>query len=103
MTWVIIACLVVVAVLLVLLIIKVKKISELELIQQNLVQENASQATQIVTLQSDIEKLKKTLEEVKKIETAKETKKRTSRKTAPPAGDSAARVDRLNSDELQDN
>ncbi len=58
---------------------------------------------QIVTLQADIDKLKKAQEEIKNIEIEKETKKRTSRKTAPPAGDSAARIERLNSDELQDN
>ena len=102
MTWLIVLLLVLVSVLLVLLSIKVRKVADLEIENNYLTNENASLMLQVSTLQNNIEKMKSTLQEISEIETKKETKKKQSRKETPASGDVDARLDRLNSDGVQD-
>ena len=101
MTWVIVGLMVVIVALLVLIIFKTRKVNELELSIVHYQTENTSLAVKCETLQQNINRLKATIEEIKAIETEKETKKKRSKKEAPPAGDSDARLDRLNSDSVQ--
>ena len=102
MTWVIVGLMAAIVALLVLIIIKSNKVKDLELEIVHYKNEVASQTVKIDVLQHNIENLKESLQEIKEIENDKETKKKRSKKEAPPAGDSAARIDRLNSDGMQD-
>jgi len=102
MTWVIVGLMVVIVALLVLIIFKTRKVNELELSIVHYQTENTSLAVKCETLQQNINRLKATIEEIKAIEAEKETKKKRSKKEAPPAGDSDSRIDRLNSDSVQD-
>lgn len=101
MTWVIVGLMVVIVALLVLIIFKTRKVNELELSIVHYQTENTSLAVKNETLQQNINRLKATIEEIKTIEAEKEAKKKRSRKEAPPAGDSDSRIDRLNSDSMQ--
>lgn len=95
MTWLIIVMLALMTVLLILLIIKNRKIADIEMEKVTLSAENSRLALQVSTLQNNLEKIKAAQQEIQEIEA---TKKKTRKKQeAPAAGDSDARLERLNS------
>ena len=102
MTWIIVGLMVVIVALLVLIIFKTRKVNELEIDIVHYQTENTALAVKNETLQQNINRLKATIEEIKSIEAEREKTKKQSRKEAPPAGDSSARLERLNSNGVQD-
>lgn len=101
MTWIIVLLLALISVLLVLIVIKARKITDLELENVHLTNENASLQLKVSTLQNNIEKLRDTVKEISEIEATK-SKKKQSKKETPAPGDVDSRLDRLNSDGVQD-
>ena len=101
MTWIIVLLLALISVLLVLIVIKARKITDLELENVHLTNENASLQLKVSTLQNNIEKLRDTVKEISEIEATK-SKKKQSKEETPAPGDVDSRLDRLNSDGVQD-
>lgn len=95
MSWTIVALVGVISVLLVVLVSKTRQVKDQELELQTMDMENQRLKVQITTLKNNIETLKKTYQEIAEIEAKKKTRKK---QEAPAAGDSVARVERLNAD-----
>ena len=73
-----------------------KKIQEAEKEKEKLRLENAALATQLEKQKADMLKLSGVINELQKVKAEQETKASTRKKEPAPAGDSAARLDRLN-------
>lgn len=94
-SWVFVALLAVIAILLVLLMSKTRKLYDQQVENTVLDTENQRLRLQVSTLQNNLEKIKAAQQEIQEIEA---TKKKTRKKQeAPAAGDSDARLERLNS------
>lgn len=93
-SWVFVAMLAVIAILLGLLMSKTRKLYDQQVENTLLSTENQRLRLQVSTLQNNLEKIKAAQQEIQEIETKKKTKKK---QEAPAAGDSDARLERLNS------
>lgn len=92
--WVFVAMLAVIAILMGLLASKTRKLYDQQVENAVISTENQKLHLQVSTLKIDLEKIKAAQQEIQEIETKKKTKKK---QDAPAAGDSDARLERLNS------
>ena len=90
-SWVFVAMLAVIAIL---LVSKTRKLYDQQVENTVLDTENQRLRLQVSTLQNNLEKIKAAQQEIQEIETKKKTRKK---QEAPAAGDSDARLERLNS------
>ena len=95
MIWLIVALVGLICILLVALVSKTREVKDQEHELQTMDVENQRLKVQITTLKNNIEALKKTYQEIAEIEAKKKTRKK---QEAPAAGDSDARIERLNAD-----